>query len=183
MATRAKATAKADFTGLSQDDDFVAIRDDKRFAEFVPQPGDFAHPFDEEVKVIREFDGESANDQFGWIARRLGDVDGDGITDFVTSAPNHAAGGKNAGRVYVYSTGTGKLLWKVDGKAEDIFGTGLECAGTRTGRRNSRMSSPARRPNGVAYIYSGRTAASFSPLGREARRRNLSVSTSLEWAT
>ncbi|HEY3664272.1 MAG TPA: FG-GAP-like repeat-containing protein [Chthoniobacterales bacterium] len=153
--TKAKATGKADLTGLSQDDDFAAIMDDKRFAGFVPKADDFADPFVEQVKVIREFDGEAANDQFGWIARKLGDADGDGVTDFVTSAPNHASGGKDAGRVYVYSTGTGKLLWQADGKAGDILGTGVECAGDTNGDGIPDViaSGP---PNGVAYIYSGK---------------------------
>src|SRR5450432_1649343 len=50
-----------------------------------------------------EWRGEAANDQFGWIARNIGDVDGDGIADVVTSAPTHGAGGSNAGKIYVYS--------------------------------------------------------------------------------
>jgi hypothetical protein len=43
------------------------------------------------------------NEQFGWIARNIGGVDGDGVPDIVTSAPTRV-GGPNAGRVYVYST-------------------------------------------------------------------------------
>ena len=39
---------------------------------------DFAEPFVENVKVLSRFDGDSAGDQFGWIARDMGDVDHDG---------------------------------------------------------------------------------------------------------
>ena len=64
----------------------------------------------EPVKIIREWVGGGSNDQFGWIARSIGDVDRDGVPDFVTSAPTKNLGGQNAGRVYVYSTRTGKLI-------------------------------------------------------------------------
>src|ERR1051325_3076998 len=79
-----------------------------------PIPTDFSNPFVEPTKIIREWDGEAANDQFGWIARNIGDVDGDKIPDVVTSAPTSAAAGARAGRIYVYSTKTGALLWKAD---------------------------------------------------------------------
>ncbi len=165
---KAKATQKADLTGLAQDDDFASIKNDPRFAGYLPKPEDFAHPFVEQVKIIREFDGEAPNDQFGWIARQLGDVDEDGVTDFVTSAPNHSAGGKNAGRIYVYSTRSGKLLWKADGKAEDILGTGLECAGDTNGDGVSDViaSGP---PNGVAYVYSGKDGKVLLALKSESK--------------
>ncbi len=165
---KAKATGKADMTGLSQDDDFAAIRKDSRFAGYLPQADDFAHPFDEQVKVIREFDGEAANDQFGWIARKLGDIDGDGAMDFVTSAPNRSAGGKDAGRIYVYSSGTGKLLWKADGKAGDTLGIGVECAGDTNGDGIPDVIASAP-PNGVAYIYSGKDGSVLQSLKSESK--------------
>ena len=114
---QAKATKKADFTGVAEDADLATLRSDPRFASLRPQPEDFTDPFVEKVKIIHEWDGEATNDQFGWIARNIGDVDGDEVPDFTTSAPTSSAGGKSAGRVYVYSTGTGKLLWQVDGQA------------------------------------------------------------------
>lgn len=111
--------------------------------------------FVEDVKVLREWRGEAKGDQFGWIARNIGDVDGDGVADVVTSAPSHATGGKDAGRVYVYSTGSQKLLWHVDGKAGDEFGTGLEAAGDTNGDGIPDViaTAPGRER---AFIYSGR---------------------------
>jgi hypothetical protein len=124
-----------------------------------PEPGadtDFDHPFVESVKIIREWRGESSNDQFGWIARNIGDVDGDGIPDVVTSAPTHGAGGSSAGRIYVFSTRSGRLLWMADGQAGDELGTGVEAAGdtNRDGIPDVVASGPS--GTGVAYIYSGR---------------------------
>jgi hypothetical protein len=109
----------------------------------------------EPVKIIREWVGEGSNDQFGWIARSIGDVDRDGVPDFVTSAPTKNIGGPNAGRVYVYSTKTGKLIWSVDGKPGDQLGIGIEAAGdvNHDGIPDVVASAPGA---GKAYIYSGK---------------------------
>jgi len=126
---KAKATKRIDMSYLDYDPDAASLRADPRYKELLPVPSDFENPFVEDVKVIREWDGEAANDQFGWIARVIGDVDGDGVADFVTSAPTSNHGGESAGRVYVYSTKTGKLLWAVDGEKGDQLGNGIEAAG------------------------------------------------------
>ena len=77
-------------TQIDSDPNLSSLKADPRFAALLPTPADFAHPFVEPVKIIREWDGEAANDQFGWIARNMGDVDGDGVSDVVTSAPTKA---------------------------------------------------------------------------------------------
>ncbi len=152
---KAKATKKADLTGIDQDSDLSSLKSDPRFAELRPKAEDFRDPFVEKVRVIREWDGEGRNDQFGWIARSVGDVDGDRIPDFVTSAPTNSAGGENAGRVYLYSTGTGKLLWQKTGEPKGQLGSGLECAGdvNADGISDVVASAPYA---GVVYIYSGK---------------------------
>lgn len=154
--TRARDSRRYDMTEMTVDDDLKGLRADPRFADLLPRPEAFDNPFVEPVKIIREWRAESAEDQFGWIARNLGDVDGDGIPDVVTSAPTHGEAGSNAGRVYVYSTGTGKLLWTADGRPGDQLGTGIEGAGdtNRDGIPDVVASGPA--ASGVAYIYSGR---------------------------
>src|SRR6185436_16225264 len=100
----------------------------------LPNPtDDFGRPFVEPVRVLHEWHGEASNDQFGWIARDVGDVDGDGVHDFVTSAPTHRSNNSEAGRVYVYSTASGKELWHADGGPGDQLGSGLEAAGDANG--------------------------------------------------
>jgi Tetratricopeptide repeat/FG-GAP repeat/FG-GAP-like repeat len=152
---KAKATGRFDMTQMEVDADLAAIKADPRFAALLPTPADFAHPFVEPVKIVREWDGEAAGDQFGWIARSIGDVDGDGVPDVVTSAPTSNAGGDKAGRVYVYSTKTGRLLWTADGQAGDQLGTGVEGAGdtNRDGVPDVIAGSPY---GGYAKVYSGR---------------------------
>jgi len=152
---KAKATGKIDMTQLENSPDLELLKTDPRFANLLPSAKDFADPFVEPVKIIREWDGEASNDQFGWIARNIGDVDGDGVNDVVTSAPTRNVGGKNAGRVYVYSTKSGKLLWSVDGRPGDQLGNGIEAAGdtNRDGIGDVIAGAPGA---GYAKVYSGR---------------------------
>jgi hypothetical protein len=149
---KTKATRRFDMTNMQNDENLASLRSDPRYAALLPKAADFADPFVEPVKIIREWDGESANDQFGWIARKLGDVDGDGAVDFVTSAPGH---GGNAGRVSAYSSRSGKLLWSVDGKAGEQLGTGVESVGDTDGDgvADAGAGAPG---SGKAYVYSGK---------------------------
>src|SRR5215470_13232092 len=165
---KAKATKKLDMTQIETDDDLASLESDPRFAALLPKPADFAHPFVEEVKVIHEWDGEAQGDQFGWIARSLGDVDGDGVADFVTSAPSNSGGGKDAGRIYVYSGKTGKLLWKADGAAGDELGTGVELAGdtNKDGVPDVVAGAPGA---GKAFMYSGKDGHILQTLTAEAK--------------
>jgi hypothetical protein len=166
---KAKATHKIDLTQAEVAPELAAFRSDARFAAVLPKPADFANPFVEPVKVIREWDGEAAGDQFGWIARNIGDVDGDGVPDFVTSAPSKNIGGANAGRVYVYSSKSGKLLWKVDGHPGDQLGIGIEAAGDANGDGIPDVIASA--PGaGKAYVYSGKDGKLLVTMTAEDRK-------------
>ena len=153
--SKARASRKVDMTQIETMPELATLKSDSRYAALLPTPADFADPFVEPVKIIREWDGEAANDQFGWIARNIGDVDGDGVPDVVTSAPSSNHGGNDAGRIYVYSTKSGKLLWTADGNAGDELGTGIEAAGDTNGDGIPDViaSGPV---GGYAKIYSGR---------------------------
>lgn len=61
--------------------------------------------------VLHTFTGEGANDLFGWVSEDIGDITGDGIHEFVITAPNNDVGGNNTGRIYVYNGATGAYLF------------------------------------------------------------------------
>jgi hypothetical protein len=152
---KAKATRKLDMTQVETDANLASLKSDSRFRALLPRAEDFADPFVEPVHVVREWDGEARGDQFGWIARGIGDVDRDGVPDIVTSAPTKDVGGADAGRVYVYSTKAGALVWSVSGKPGDQLGIGIEGAGdvNRDGVPDVVASAPGA---GAAYVYSGK---------------------------
>ena len=153
---RAAATHRYDMTEITDDTALADLRTDPRFNALLPRATDFEQPFVEPVKIIREWRGEAAGDQFGWIARNIGDVDGDGINDIVTSAPTHGDGNSNAGRIYVYSVGSGRLLWTADGQAGDQLGSGVEAAGDTNGDGIPDVVASGPASAGIAHIYSGR---------------------------
>ena len=152
---KAKATRQIDMTQIQVAPELVGLERDPRFAALLPTRRDFEDPFVEPTLVIREWDGEGMNDQFGWIARNVGDVDGDAVPDVVTSAPTKDVAGAKAGRIYLYSTKTGRLLWSADGHPGDELGTGVEGAGDTNGDGVPDViaSAPG---GGYARVYSGR---------------------------
>src|SRR5687767_2282328 len=136
---------------------FEKLLGDPRAASVMFQPADFANPFVEPVKIIHEWVGETKGDQFSWIARGIGDVDGDRVSDIVTSAPSFGANGQpgGPGKVYVYSGESGKLLWTQTGSPNERLGTGLEGAGDVDGDGAGDVVAGALGA-GKAYVYSGR---------------------------
>jgi hypothetical protein len=151
--TRAQTSHRYDMTEISEDVNLAGLREDPRFRALLPKAEDFEQPFVEPVKIIREWRGEASGDQFGWIARNVGDVDGDGITDIVASAPTH---GDHAGRIYMYSVGSGRLLWSADGRPGDELGSGVEGIGDANGDGIPDVAASGPSGSGVAHIYSGR---------------------------
>jgi hypothetical protein len=166
LLARVRASHNYDMTQLEVDSAYTSLRSDARYEPLLPTPADFANPFVEHVKVLLEIDGDSAGDQFGWIARDMGDVDQDGANDFVTSAPTKYVGGANAGRVSVYSSRTGKLLWSADGKPGEQLGTGVESAGDVDGDGIQDVIAGAPY-SGKAYVYSGRDGHTLFTLRAE----------------
>lgn len=132
LLAQLRAGGSFDLDQVKASADFAALHTDARWAKLFFTPADFAQPFVEPVTVLHEWRAESKGDQFSWIARAFGDVDGDQVKDIVTSAPTYGAQGQAAGpgRVYVYSGKSGKLLWQQTGTSPTAnLGMGLEGAG------------------------------------------------------
>ena len=100
-----KATGAFDMELALSAPEFATLKTNPRFTATQFRTEDFRNPFVERVRIIHEWVGETKGDQYSWIARAIGDVDGDRVNDVVTSAPTYGAAGQptGRGRVYVYS--------------------------------------------------------------------------------
>jgi len=75
--------------------------------------------------LISQFEGEAAGIGFGYAVAGIGDIDGDGRSDFIAGAPGYRNDAPTfIGRAYVYSGATGTLIRTHDGEEDyDQFGT------------------------------------------------------------
>lgn len=155
---KAVAAGFSDRGLLQSDSDLDGLRDDPRFETLLPPWYTGSEAFVEEPRVLLEIVGEAAGDQFGWVARTLGDLDGDGVWDFASTAPTKRITGPACGRVYVYSGKTGKLLFHVDGTPGSQLGNSVSPAGdvNADGVPDVVAGAPGH-PNiaGKALVYSG----------------------------
>lgn len=108
---------------LASEPDLEALRVDKRFASLLPPLLEGAELFAEKPEVLHTLVGEAGGDQFGWVARVVGDLDGDGAMDFAATAPTHQGW---SGAVYVHSGRTAELLFRLDGQPGWQLGNSVE---------------------------------------------------------
>ena len=97
-------------------------------------------------------------DSFGVALATGGDYNGDGIDDVLVGSFGVDAGGDNAGRVYVYSSGSGALITTIDGSGDDSeFGIGLSFLGDINDDGRDEIIVGQRLPDfwsGLAHVYS-----------------------------
>ncbi len=148
---------------LANDADFEAIRSEPEFVGMLKKLRENEKLFVEEARVIHRWLGEAAGDEFGWIARLVGDVDGDGVLDFVTTAPSHQSGN---GKIYVYSGKSAELLFAHVGTQQERLGNGASSAGdvNQDSVPDVLVGAPDGPNGGAAYIYSGAGGALIKKL-------------------
>lgn len=125
---------RTDLTSIAGIRGLEPLHNDPRYTDLFPDKIRYSPAFVEpDVRIIHEWRGESAADEFGWIARGIGDADKDGVTDVTISATSNPPFGNGRGIVYLYSGKSGKLLWKHLGDSSAALGIGLEAAGDVNG--------------------------------------------------
>ena len=84
---------------------------------------------EDDVDVLYRLYSEQPGDVFGWVADPIGDIDGDGAPDIVTSAPFQSNGGQATGKAYVLSGADGSLIHAVVGNPGEAMGYSATLAG------------------------------------------------------
>jgi hypothetical protein len=117
-----------------------------------------------DVQVIREVVGTQADSLFGFIVKPMGDVNGDGVPDFVAAAPFFDSGSSSVGQVSCHSGANGATLWFRRGnRLSQILSFSVETIGdlTADGVPEVAAGGPwnAGLPGGKVEIINGATGA------------------------
>ena len=122
-----------------------------------------------------QLQGVGEGDQFGFTVAILGDVDGDGLSDWIVGAPGSGEGAPRAGAAKVVSGATGQFVHELFGAlGGDSFGNAVDAVGDLDldGRADFVVGTYQEDSGGVdagrVQVYSGQTATLlFETLGLE----------------
>jgi len=119
--------------------------------------------------VIFDLVGKSIGDRFGAAVASAGDLDGDGIDDWIVGAPGDATAAAGAGAARVYSGATKALLFEwFGGAADDEFGAAVAGAVDLDGDGVDDVVVTADRARTVT-AFSGKTGVQLWQMGGGAQ--------------
>jgi len=117
-------------------------------------------------QILYTLYGSAASDRLGSTMAGLGDINGDGLPDFVVGSRNSSSNASFAGAAQVHS-GDGTLIFRLEGaNAGDFFGKRVAYAGDMTGDGISdflvganRFDGAAGSSTGAVFLFSGADAS------------------------
>ena len=179
---KAKATRKLDMTQLETDADVASLQGDARFAALLPAASDFADPFVEPVKIMREWDGEARGRSVRLDCARRGRRRSRWRAGRRHLRADQRRRRRRGGtRVRVLDEARRAAVERVEGMPGDQLGIGVEGAGdtNHDGMPDVIASAPGA---GKAYVYSGKDGRVLLTL-KARGRATASAATSLASAT
>lgn len=130
---------------------------------FCVAPPAHAQFLEPDVHVLYSLQAEAPGDFYGFMAAGIGDLNGDGASEFIIGAFRNAGGGPFAGRAYVYSGRDGALLHVVSGTTNNRLGFSVAGVGdvNKDGFPDYAVGGPGRfgapgPQNGRVVVVSGR---------------------------
>ena len=121
--------------------------------------------------LLYTFTGEAAGNRFGISVSGAGDVNDDGHDDLIVGAHKNDTGGSSAGRAYVYSGQTGKLIYIFTGQTGgDWFGVSVSGAGDTDGDGNDDLivgaygNDTGGSDAGRAYVFASQELCAYGKL-------------------
>jgi hypothetical protein len=139
-------------------------------------------------ELLYRIEGAERAGYFGKALASVGDIDGDGIDDFVVGAPEASPEGRSqAGSAFLFSGVNGHLLHRFDGSAAfDEFGASVAGGGDvdGDGTGDIAIGSPSASPGGrvaagTAFVFSGRTQQILLQIDGESRGDSLGRSVAI----
>ena len=116
-----------------------------------------------DASILYTFNGAIDGDHLGISMSSAGDVNADGVPDFMCSARNFVSGSGHIGKVDVYSGATGAQLYSLLGTASSDFGCAVSDAGDLDGDGFDDFAISSKELHhtgrGILRIYSGQTGA------------------------
>lgn len=112
------------------------------------------------VQVLQAHEGQNVGDGFGWVGMQLGDMTGDGVNEYLITAPFYASFTTLQGRNYLYSGADGALIQVHTGDPGNNLGWSAAPAGDvdDDGIDDYALSGPGFYGGGAAgrvVVYSG----------------------------
>ena len=106
----------------------------------------------EDGSELFNFNGDSANDRFGFSVSGAGDVNNDGFADLIVGADGDDNNGTASGSARVLSGNDGSVLYTFNGDSADFFGESVSGAGdvNNDGFDDLIVGAPSDSPNGNA---------------------------------
>jgi hypothetical protein len=138
--------------------------------------------------LLYRIEGVERSAYFGKAIASVGDIDGDGIDDFVVGAPDASPDGRSqAGSAFLFSGVNGRLLHRFDGGAAfDEFGASVAGGGDvdGDGTGDIAIGSPSASPGGrvaagTTFVFSGRSLEVLFRIDGESRGDSLGRSVAI----